>query len=870
MQSQRVLLLSMILGALAAQGCGTKSAVVPPAASDPAATNRTAGDEASRANPSVAGSNARSSAATTLALADPPQNTTPVPPPKPSAEQIAKWGIPTYQPLKLLACRDGFADPAVLCLALAPEGKQFVLGGAKLTLWNLKDAKPFVEMMSKYSSEEVERPLPSVAISADGKWLAAGDQKGRLRVWTLKDQRELLAITAHNGRLTQLVFSPDSQRLATTSYAGEVNLWQMPEGKKLRSLKVSDQEVTRLAFLSDKLLACAGSEASIWNVESGEKVAALTTKYVIGPALGLSSDRRILAFNDSESTTQFWDVPNSKPTGLALRSASAYLIEFSPDGKRIATYSQDSNIRIWDAATGSVVQIIDADGGRTSALKWLPGTSALLVASEQGRVRIWGTPDDAQAIGVQPIQLPTLAAVAAGDHKALSSARLQQVMDLRSFPRLPGGVTQWSDYGMCAYNVQASQQDAELFYRYNLGQAGWTESAHANALQPGLVFRKDECELNVSFTPAADGALQVSLQFAGNYDARWLPKYSPTDFKGSWGSFSSVDYRTKADLTDVEVALLKQFHDAGWTAYTRLASSSNEDPKSRSISMLQGGSVLTVSIGYPADSTQELFVQTSISASNKSLPIPPDAGWIEFDSSTDLQLVANTKMDLKQTTQFYDEKMAADGWLAREVGRNFKDDKGWLPYIRGQQDVFLRLKSLPGGGTRIVCGDAASSSWQLKEPPKKSEKADEPEKEKPGIEAADFALPEGATAVKFEVDQKQIEFEWPGKTPMQLGEQFVAQMESAKWKREDAGVTSEEYVFITCSKGEAEIQLRARVGDKKATAMISGDGLLWAKPLPSPPVRVSYGSWLRRNQYDATLDRLGEFAAEMHKIPAGK
>ena len=93
---------------------------------------------------------------------------------------------------------------------------------------------------------------------------------------------------------------------------------------------------------------------------------------------------------------------------------------------------------------------------------------------------------------------------------------------------------------------------------------------------------------------------------------------------------SSVSYRTKADLTDCEVALLKQFHDAGWTAYTRLAASSSEEPKSRRVSMLQGGSVLTVSIGYPADSTQELFVQTSVSVSNKSLPIPPDAGWIEY------------------------------------------------------------------------------------------------------------------------------------------------------------------------------------------------------------------------------------------------
>ncbi|HEX3871133.1 MAG TPA: hypothetical protein VHV77_11885, partial [Pirellulales bacterium] len=531
-----------------------------------------------------------------------------------------------------------------------------------------------------------------------------------------------------------------------------------------------------------------------------------------------------------------------------------------------------------DAAKGTIVQVIDADGGPTSEVAWLPDTTALVVASVEGRVRIWGTPDSAQALGVEPIRLPEVATAADGDHKSMTSAALQAVIDVRSFPRLPGAVPQWSDFGMCTYTALASPDEAALFYRFTLAKSGWTEGPSVGA-PSALSFRKDGCELNVMFTPSAadpsggEANTQVTLQFAGNYDVRWLPTISAINSKSSWSSFSSVSYRTKAALTDVEVALLKQLHDAGWTAFTRLAASSNEDPNSRSISMLQGGSVLTVSIGRPADSADEWFVQTSVSVTNKSLPIPPDAGWIEFDNSTDLQCVINTKMNLEQTTQFFDTQMAAAGWLAREARRQFKDDKGWLPYIRGQQDVFLRLASLPTGGTRIVVGDAASSSWQLHKPADDAqqtakEKFDAEKTDKSGIEVADFVLPSGATSVKFEVDQKQIEFEVADTTPTKLGEQFVAQMQSLDWKREDAGVVSDEYVFITVSKAKAEIQLRARAAGGKTTAMINGEGLLWSKPLPTAPVRISYGAWLRRNHKDATLDDLDEFAAEMHKIPA--
>ena len=72
----------------------------------------------------------------------------------------------------------------------------------------------------------------------------------------------------------------------------------------------------------------------------------------------------------------------------------------------------------------------------------------------------------------------------------------------------------------------------------------------------------------------------------------------------------------------------------------------------------------------------------------------------------------------------------------------------------------------------------------------------------------------------------------------------------------------------TFLKGEAEIEFRATLRDgKDSDVQISGSGLLWAKPLPVAPKRISYGAWLTRKQYVPTLDRLDEFAAEMRSIP---
>ncbi len=220
-------------------------------------------------------------------------------------------------------------------------------------------------------------------------------------------------------------------------------------------------------------------------------------------------------------------------------------------------------------------------------------------------------------------------------------------------------------------------------------------------------------------------------------------------------------YRTKSDLMELEVALLKQLHEAGWTPFSRLTTAHAEQPDSRMLSFLQGGSVLNISLGYPADSRSEVVVQASVNLLRKSLPVPPDAGWIEFDESTQLRFLANTRRNLPETIDFFDKEMALDGWQAREAGRMFDDQKkrAFLPYVRDQQDVRLRLVALPDGRTRILAGEAEDTSWQVKN--EMAATAEKPAEEKPGIEAADFVLPKGATAVKFDVDDKQIEFDSP-------------------------------------------------------------------------------------------------------------
>ena len=470
---------------------------------------------------------------------------------QPTSEELSQWDIPDYSPLQLLACYDDFSDSLVQALAVSPDGAKFAIAGERLTIWNMGDTKPAIDLLEAIATDQIERPIRSLAISPDGKLLAAGDQSGRLIVWDLEDLKQVYSIAAHEGRLLQIAFSPSSQQLATSSYSGEVRLWKARDGERIKSLIVSNFEPTRLVFVSEQSLACSGDDVSLWNLDSGQQSTVLTTGYAPARALALSANKQQLVFGEKDGALKIWDIlANGIATGPSLLG-SASDIAFSNDNLRVAADAPDRTLRIWDLATRRTVQVIDADGGRTVDLAWIPGTQVLLVATEEGRVRLWGTPQAAASLGLPPIQSAVFEPAAIGSQRPMSSGQVTTVIDLRSFPQLPGAVPQWGDIQNSSYVADATPAEAEKFYRYALHQAGWTEEA---SQQPTLLtFQKQGCWLSISISPATDpnageaGKLQISIQFAGNYDMRWLPKFAAIESKSNFDNFGFSAYEFDGD-----------------------------------------------------------------------------------------------------------------------------------------------------------------------------------------------------------------------------------------------------------------------------------------------------------------------------------
>jgi WD40 repeat protein len=66
-----------------------------------------------------------------------------------------------------------------------------------------------------------------VTFSPDGKWLAAGNLAGSVRLWETGNWRDVRALQAHSNLVFTVRFAPDGERLATAGQDETAKVWDV-------------------------------------------------------------------------------------------------------------------------------------------------------------------------------------------------------------------------------------------------------------------------------------------------------------------------------------------------------------------------------------------------------------------------------------------------------------------------------------------------------------------------------------------------------------------------------------------------------------------------------------------------------------------
>jgi WD40 repeat protein/predicted Ser/Thr protein kinase len=383
---------------------------------------------------------------------------------------VKLWDLNSGKPLARLEGHRSYVNS----LAFSPDGKLLASGSGDQTirLWDWK-AKQGVAILRGHFSEVFD-----VAFSPDGQTLASGCKDGTVCLWKVAPQPPESNYETLPSPMRDWTFTPDSTEIIGLDRTGALRSWEAASLREKR--KIVELGTNNTSFVLSKngmLLAVGDLTGQVRVLSLSSPREAKTFHACVGRAMviGFSANEQFLFTRDTNNLVSVWDTRSwqlnrqwqidepfyrlrlAPATDVMATGRNGQLIlwdtmygrrlwtaqaqdelegiDFSGDGKLIATASGKGPVKLCDAATGRELATLKGFLQGTHSLKFSPDDKRLAIGSDgKEALKLWDPQLRQEVLTLEGQSSIFFKIVFSPDGRTISSANYQGIVHLWRAP----------------------------------------------------------------------------------------------------------------------------------------------------------------------------------------------------------------------------------------------------------------------------------------------------------------------------------------------------------------------------------------------------------------------------------------------------